>query len=440
MNKVLNFINLHKGEEDREKVLEDVRSFVSFRGSNLWILACAIVVASVGLNVNSAAVVIGAMLISPLMGPIVGAGFGLGIFDFALLRKSLKNLLIATVVGLVVSSVYFYLSPFKETQTEILSRTSPNIYDIIIAFAGGLVGVIAITRVEKGNPIPGVAIATALMPPLCTAGYGLAVWNLKFFFGAMYLYCINCVFICIATFIIVKYLKYPIVKMIDKKRARQVKYSMTFIIVIMIVPSIYFAIQLFEEKKYNQRVNNYIENVFTNKGYTVIYKKSNYIRNPKVLELAFLSKRFENDEVQEFSNKLKAYKINNTILRIRQDTTDLKKDILNEIGFEKATLKERDAVIQNLKKEIINLKVDNSKLLPEVKILFPEIENISVAKHTFNEGTDSVRTIPVMVYRINKRLSIESKNKLSDWLKQKLQSTELEIYEQQVVQKPKKKV
>src|SRR6476660_501324 len=207
-NKILNFINLHKGEESREKVLENVVSNISFRGSNLWILACAIVVASVGLNVNSTAVIIGAMLISPLMGPIVGAGFALGIFDFALLRKSLKNLLIATVVSLTVSTIYFYLSPFKETQTELLARTSPNIYDILIAFFGGLVGVIAITRVEKGNPIPGVAIATALMPPLCTAGYGLAIFNLKFFFGALYLYAINCVFICIATFIIVKYLKY----------------------------------------------------------------------------------------------------------------------------------------------------------------------------------------------------------------------------------------
>ena len=440
MNKILNFINLHKGEEDREKVLEDVRSFVSFRGSNLWILACAIVVASVGLNVNSTAVVIGAMLISPLMGPIVGAGFGLGIFDFALLRKSLKNLLIATVVGLLVSSVYFYLSPFKETQTELLSRTSPNIYDIIIAFAGGLVGVIAITRVEKGNPIPGVAIATALMPPLCTAGYGLAVGNIKFFFGAMYLYCINCVFICIATFIIVKYLKYPIVKMIDPKRARQVKYSMTIIILIMIVPSIYFAIKLFEEKKYNQKVDSFIENVFTNKGYTVIYKKSNYVRSPHVLELAFLSKRFEKKEVQSFANQLKQYKIENTILKIRQDTTDLKKDILNEIGFEKATLKERDAVIQNLKQELINAKVDNAKLLGEVKILFPEIENISVAKHTFNEGSDSTRVVPVMIYQSTKQVSTESKKKLSAWLKQKLQSEELEIYEQQIVQKPKRKV
>ena len=185
LHKIINFINLHTGEEDRQKVLENVKSNISFRGSNFWILACAIVVASVGLNVNSTAVVIGAMLISPLMGPIVGAGFGLGIYDFDLLKKALKNLLIATIVGLVVSTIYFYLSPFKETQSELLSRTSPNIYDIFIAFFGGLVGVIAITRVEKGNPIPGVAIATALMPPLCTAGYGLAISNYNFFFGAI---------------------------------------------------------------------------------------------------------------------------------------------------------------------------------------------------------------------------------------------------------------
>ena len=163
-------ISLNQGEEDRRKVLANVTSNISFRGANLWILACAIVIASIGLNVNSPAVIIGAMLISPLMGPIVGAGFGLGVFDFGLLRKSLKNLLIATLVSLTVATVYFLLSPFKETQSELLARTSPNIYDILIAFFGGLVGVIAITRVEKGNPIPGVAIPTAHMPPHSTAG------------------------------------------------------------------------------------------------------------------------------------------------------------------------------------------------------------------------------------------------------------------------------
>ena len=159
--------NLHTGEDDRQKTLENVTGNISFTGANLWILACAILVASVGLNINSAAVIIGAMLISPLMGPIVASGFALGIYDFDLLKKSLWNLLIATLAGLVVSAIYFFISPFKEVQSEMLARTSPDIYDILIAFLGGLVGVIAVTRVEKGNPIPGVAIATALMPPLC---------------------------------------------------------------------------------------------------------------------------------------------------------------------------------------------------------------------------------------------------------------------------------
>lgn len=178
---IYNFVNLSKGEERKEKVLENIKSNISFRGSNLWILACAIVIASVGLNVNSTAVIIGAMLISPLMGPIVGAGLALAIYDFNLLKKSGKNLLIATIVSLAVATIYFYFSPFKETNSELLARTSPNIYDVLIAFFGGLAGVIAITRVEKGNPIPGVAIATALMPPLCTAGFGLAIGNFSFF-------------------------------------------------------------------------------------------------------------------------------------------------------------------------------------------------------------------------------------------------------------------
>ena len=439
MNKVLDFINLHRGEEDRQKVLENVVSNISFRGSNLWILACAIVVASVGLNVNSTAVVIGAMLISPLMGPIVGAGFALGVFDFVLLRKSLKNLLIATLVSLTVSTIYFFLSPFKETQTELLARTSPNIYDIIIAFFGGLVGVIAITRVEKGNPIPGVAIATALMPPLCTAGYGLAIGNFKFFFGAMYLYSINCVFICIATFIIVKYLKYPITKHIDKKYQKQVKYIMTLLILVMLVPSVWFANKLFEEKKYNQKVNSYIQNEFTNKGYTVIYKKTNYLKKPHQIELAFLSKKFSPQDVAELTEKLKYYKIEKTILKIRQDTTDLKRDILNQIGSERANLSEKDVLIAKLQKEISNAKIDNNSILSEVKILFPEIRNISVAKHTFNESTDSLKTVPVMVYQTNKPLTTASKEKLSNWLKQKLQAGNLELYEQKIEEKVEKK-
>lgn len=428
--KILKFINLHSGEENKQKVLETVRSSISFRGSNLWILACAIVVASIGLNVNSTAVVIGAMLISPLMGPIIGAGFGLGMYDFELVKKSLKNLLIATLVGLFVSTMYFFLSPFKETQTELLSRTSPNIYDVLIAFFGGLVGVIAITRVEKGNPIPGVAIATALMPPLCTAGYGMAIGNLKFFFGALFLYTINCVFICISTFLIVKYLKYPAVKQIDEKQQKQVKYGMTFLTLALMLPSVYFAYTLIGEKKYNQKVNQFIENEFTNKGYTILYKNLNSKTNPKTIELAFLRHKFSTEEINNFNSTLKEYQIENTQLQIKQDTTDIKKYILDQIYSGTTNLNAKDIKISQLENEIAANKFDNKALLEEIKIIFPEIENISIANHTFLVKSDSLIVHPIMVYKSKTTLSDSSKQKLQLWLQKRLSKEKIEIYKQ----------
>jgi uncharacterized hydrophobic protein (TIGR00271 family) len=428
MNRLLAYINLSKGEEDKHRVLENVKSNISFRGSNLWILACAIVVASIGLNVNSTAVIIGAMLISPLMGPIIGAGFGLGIYDFNLLKRSLKNLLIATLVGLLVSTLYFYVSPFKEAQPELLSRTSPNIYDILIAFFGGLVGAIAITRVEKGNPIPGVAIATALMPPLCTAGYGLALGSFKFFFGAMYLYSINCVFICISTFFIVKFLKYPVKKQLDDKHQKQVKYIITTLITVLILPSIYFAYQLIEQKKYQHQVDIFMENEFTNKGIAILYKKTNFNSKPKKLQLGVLSKRFSDDEIKVLNQRLKSYDINDTKLVVMQDTTDLKSDILNEINTNKSVLSKKDVTILNLKNEIAKNRYDNKALLAEVKILFPEIENISLSNHTFDENTDSTRTVPVVIYKSKVGIEKPSEQKLALWLKQRLAKNEIEIF------------
>jgi uncharacterized hydrophobic protein (TIGR00271 family) len=432
VNSLFAYINLSKGEEEKKKVLDFVKSNISFRGSNLWILACAIVVASIGLNVNSTAVIIGAMLISPLMGPIIGAGFGLGVYDFNLLKKSLKNLLIATLVGLVVSTLYFYVSPFKEAQPELLSRTSPNIYDILIAFFGGLVGAIAITRVEKGNPIPGVAIATALMPPLCTAGYGLALGSFKFFFGAMYLYSINCVFICISTFFIVKYLKYPTKKQLDEKAQKQVKYIISGLITVLILPSIYFAYILIEEKKYQHQIDLFTDNEFSNKGIAILYKKTKFNQNPKKLELGFLSKRYSADEIKKLNLRLKAYDINNTVLSVIQDTTDLKSDILNEISFNKSQLSKKDVSILSLKKQLVANKYDNKALLAEIKILFPEVDNISMSNHTFNESTDSTKTVPVLIYKSTKGLPENSVEKLSQWLQKRLVKDDVEVYRQPI--------
>jgi len=427
MNKVYQFLNLHFGEEAKDKVLENVTSSISFRGANVWILACAIAVASVGLNVNSTAVIIGAMLISPLMGPIVGAGFALAIYDFDLLKKSIKNLGIATVVSLFVSFLYFLLSPFKDAQSELLARTAPNIYDVLIAFFGGLAGVIALTRVEKGNPIPGVAIATALMPPLCTAGYGLAIGNFSYFGGALYLYTINCFFICISTFLIVKLLKYPKVKFVDSAREKRITRTITTLILVILIPSFYLAYQLLQEKKYSQNVDAFLQEEFINKGYTLIYEKTTFNSRPKKIELAFLDKKFANTEIEDLNKKLTDYGITNTDLVIRQDSTDLKRDILAEISKQSRNVSEKDVTIQNLRTELSTYTFNDAELINEINILFPELAPYSIGKQLVVVNPDSSFHQNIITYSAQKPLNDNTTLKLQKWLENKLGTKSVRI-------------
>ena len=423
-NKVFDFINLHNGEEEQKKVLENIKSNISFRGSNLWILACAIVIASVGLNVNSTAVIIGAMLISPLMGPIVGAGFALAIYDFELLKKSGKNLLIATIVSLVVASIYFFISPFKETQSELLARTSPNIYDVLIAFFGGLVGVIALTRVEKGNPIPGVAIATALMPPLCTAGYGLAIGNFSYFFGAFYLYTINCFFICISTFLIIKYLKYEPVRSLNPKFEKQIRYGITSLILIMIIPSFYLAYNLLNQKKFSENVERYIASEFTDKGYTMIYKKLSYNSNPRKIELAFLSQKFDSLTLKRLNKDLEIFGLSNTELIIKQDASDIKSEILKEINLQNTNISEKDLKINELQTALSEYQINNPELVSEINILFPEIQNVAFGKMQDFVTKDSVTVKTYLIYKSDKNID---ENRLRLWLENKMKTKNLTL-------------
>lgn len=421
------FFDLHKGEEDKRAVLENVRSNISFTGSNLWILMAAVFIASIGLNVNSTAVIIGAMLISPLMGPIVGAGFSLGIFDFHLLRKSLKNLLIATIASLLVSTIYFLLSPFKEAQSELLARTSPNIYDVLIAFFGGLVGVIAITRVEKGNPIPGVAIATALMPPLCTAGYGLATGNFKFFFGALFLYTINCVFIGIATFLIVKFLNYPPVNFVNKREEKRVQNIVTIVSVLILIPSVYFAYSLYQEQKFRQSVNEFLEKEIVDKGNTLIYKKVSFSSNPKKIELALLSKNYSQDEIEKLNQRLIDFGIENTNIEIKKSTSDdislLKNDFLNEVSKSD----EKDKRIIELEQELTKNIFDNTQLLKETKILFPKINAITVSNNDFAQG-DSLVKKTILIYKAETPFSEEEETQFKNWIEQRLNVKNVEVF------------
>lgn len=433
MRKITDLLNLRDGEDDRAKTLEAVKNNITFKGANLWILACAIIVASVGLNVNSTAVIIGAMLISPLMGPIVGAGFALGIYDFSLLKRSLKNLLTATVVSLIVSSLYFYLSPFKDVQSELLARTSPNIYDILIAFFGGVVGVIAVTRSEKGNPIPGVAIATALMPPLCTAGYGIATAQWTFFLGAFYLYCINCVFIGIATFLIIKYLNYPAVKQVDEKHQKRVKYIIAFLITVMLLPSSYLAYSLYREQQFKKNADLFIESEFTQKGYTIVYKKTDFNPKAKKLELAFLSRRFSESEIKELKDKLNQNKyLAGTELQIRQDSTDrfnaLKGDILSRIKSSENEMNVKDVKIMQLEKQLTKNKFDNRQILKETSVLFPDVHSLSINKSTLVNQKDSITTITAVIYDGAKTLSPAESDKLKLWLNERLLVKDVELF------------
>ena len=432
MSNIVNqLFNLYKGEEDRNKTLENVKTNISFTGANLWILACAIIVASVGLNINSTAVIIGAMLISPLMGPIVGSGFALGIYDFNLLKKSLRNLLIATLVGLLFSTLYFYISPFKEAQSELLARISPNIYDVLIAFFGGLVGVIAVTRTEKGNPIAGVAIATALMPPLCTAGYGLGTGHFNYFFGSLFLYSINCVFICIATYIIVKFLKYP-AKKIEIKHKRRVKYGITALTILMLLPSAYFAYSLYNRQKFKESVNTFINKKFH--GNTLIYKKTNYTTDPKTIELAFLSRRYTPTEIKNLNKELAEFGITDTKLIIRQDSAfnirNLKKDIMNEVKNTDTLINEKDIQIKFLEKEISENTFDNEEILKEAGTIFPGLTSLSIANHDFYTSNDSSFKTTVLIYGAKKELSENDKIKFENWLKQRLSIKNLQIFKQ----------
>ncbi|MEZ0453184.1 TIGR00341 family protein [Sphingobacterium thalpophilum] len=427
MNKLLRFFNLHEGEDKKETVLENVVSNISFRGANAWILACAIVVASVGLNVNSTAVIIGAMLISPLMGPIVGAGFALGTFDFPLLKKSIKNLLIATLISLVVSFIYFLLSPFKEAQSELLARTSPNIYDVMIALFGGLVGVIAITRVDKGNPIPGVAIATALMPPLCTAGYGLAIGKFSYFAGALFLYIINCVFICIATFIIVKYLRYPKKHYVDQQREKRITQSITIITLALVIPSIYFAYNLLQEKKYSNKVKQFVQQELSNKGYTVIYEKLQQNSKPKKLELAFLSKKFSQQEIKSLEQAMKSFGIDNTALVIHQDSLDLKSSILSEIDKRNAAVSEKDLTIRALNNELARYQIANPELDRDIAVLFPELNSYSIGMQQHYAKKDSLANRVAFIYSAATPLVQAQQEKLQKWLTNHFPKDSVEI-------------
>lgn len=246
---------------DTDDAAQRIKNGIWFRGPNAWILAFSIIIASVGLNVNSTAVIIGAMLVSPLMGPIIGIGLAMGTNDTDLLKSAFKNLLVMVLISLAASTLFFMLSPLSLVNpTELEARTSPTIYDVLIALFGGLAGILENCRKERGTVLSGVAIATALMPPLCTAGFGLAHWNMHYLLGALYLFLINSVFIALATYLMVKYLRFKTVSGIPHAVSTKRRNMISAILAVILIPSIWSAVVLIGENNYERNVTNFVEN------------------------------------------------------------------------------------------------------------------------------------------------------------------------------------
>ena len=351
---------------DTEDAAQRIKSAIWFRGPNVWILAFSIIIASVGLNVNSTAVIIGAMLISPLMGPIIGLGLSLGTNDTDLLKASTMNLLVMVGISLAASTLFFMVSPLSLVNpTELEARTSPTIYDVAIAFFGGLAGILENSRKERGTVLSGVAIATALMPPLCTAGYGLAHWNMHFFLGALYLFVINSVFIALATYLMVKYLRFRTVSGIDPKTATKRRNIMSAVLFVVLVPSVWTAVNLIGENNYERNVRNFINNnkMVGPRSYVYDFEVDNHQARIFIagepltdsLRAAFL------DRAKEYKIKEKTLTLSEHAFGMTQGEMD---NLIGEIyARTDQELAENDALVSSLQARIDELSAQMEALL-----------------------------------------------------------------------------
>ena len=341
--KALHFFSLESELEHQDSVYEEIKKGIVFKGTNLWILIFAIIVASVGLNMNSTAVIIGAMLISPLMGPINGMGYSIATYDFDLFRKSVKNFSFAILASLVASTLYFVLSPVSTAHSELLARTSPTIYDVLIALFGGLAGIVAISSKQKGNVIPGVAIATALMPPLCTAGYGLATRQFDFFFGAFYLFTINTIFIAIASVWISQILKFPIRTIVDEGKKKRIDRTITLVITIVLLPSIFFGYKLVKQERFSQNANSYVSNISVFEGQYLLKNKID--ANANKITLIYGGTGLSEQQKNAIIQKSKDFNIEEAEITIEQGLTFNNMDNAN---IELFSLKEQNIILNNL--------------------------------------------------------------------------------------------
>lgn len=422
--------NLNLDKADENDVIASIKKNSDFKGANLWTLIFAIFIASIGLNVNSTAVIIGAMLISPLMGPIMGIGLGIGINDFELVKKGGRNLLIATLISIATSSLYFCITPLHDAQSELLARTTPSVWDVFIAFFGGLAGIVAGTRTEKSNVIPGVAIATALMPPLCTAGYALASGHIYYFLGAIYLFFINSVFICISTYLIVRFLQFRKISFDDKRYERKASRYILIIVTLTLLPSIYLAYGIVQKSFFEGNAQKFIKEQFQFANTQVVNKSLKYDAKGSEIDLLLIGYELPAATIDSIRKNLALYGLKKTKLDIRQglnakqeiDFSQIKASILEDV-FKKDSSHYRATQQQSPALE---------RTLPdigsEMKALYPDLQYYTLSNVViYRVDTTSRDTVTLVLAHFTKPIRNTDKKKLQDWLRTRLKADSIQL-------------
>ena len=428
---LLDSFNLSMDLASPEEIREDIEAGAKVKGTNMCILILAILIASIGLNMNSTAVIIGAMLISPLMGGIQAIGYGIAVNDLTASKRAAVGLLYQVVICILTSTIYFSLSPISDAHSEILARTSPSIWDVLIAICGGLAGIIGITRKEKSNVIPGVAIATALMPPLCTSGFGLATRNFRFFIGAMYLFFINSFFICLSAIIILKIIKLPCKEFIDEKAKHKLYRKISVIAVITIIPSLILAWQLISDSIESNSIEKFLRKEFNSEDTQIV--QMHVDKTDDILEIALLGRQIPQYEINRLQKVLPDYGLSDFTLKITQPNMegvvtaeDLQKYFADGKADDQVALALKDHEISSLKDKISEYEdrlsefeshtYDQQEICENLRALYPQIKEVSMGIQTGGavDSSDAQETL-LVILKTSEKLSENDHKKLTDW-------------------------
>ena len=425
---------------DKEATAERIREGISIKGQTAWILVFSILIASIGLNVSSTAVVIGAMLISPLMGPILGIGFSIAVNDVDTLKGSLINFAAMVTLSILTSFLFFSIPIFKEATPELMARTKPDVRDVLIALSGGLALIIAISRPKPSfNTVAGVAIATALMPPLCTAGFGLATGNLRYFGGALFLFTINCIYIALAAFMITKYLRFPMRKYINQAKRRRISRIASLVALVILAFSIYQFYQLYKYNHFMTRAERFIEGL-KEEGVNLIGESSESIDyNANEIKLYVFGRDYSSRDEERWREQLDDMGLASTklILLQSQDNAGIREDIdrikelyINShkmLSAKDETIVEKDMRIEELEKDLRRYYSNDIRfdlILGEIRINYEDLSSISFARE-YRSDFEKMDTLNIITVKwkdnVKKKSQSEQEERLRKWLEQRLQ-------------------